>query len=597
MAKAAFSKKREVSPDVGKGKGQYVIPCYEFSGAVNKRMKRMLSTRPFKLEKSLANFLAMAPSRCYGATLLGFGLLSLILYYLGFYGAGHQSTPIISIILTVLAMPFMLTEKSLPVVFQENALTDYIFFEFFCMRRISKAEKQTKASFVAFLVFGFAFALAGYFLHLWQIVLTVGVLVFAYLAMSSPEFSFFTSFMIMPYSHYIPYSEIVLPCIVGLTFLSFLRKVLFGKRVLRIERYDIIIGIMMLFVLLSGIFIKGSASFTQSVQMIIMAMGYILASNVITNRRLAESAINSLIFSSTVPALISIVQIIALAIENKSVIFTKAQLNTVFVRTDGLAALLLVTVVMAISMYKHGSRSARWFYSIGLSANLLALLITGEVFAIIALLISLAAYYVLKSHRRAALTLTVLMLLPYILLVLPNRYLDALLSLSSSPLNSAAELMMLWKNGLIAFGNNLILGIGMGADSFAEEMAGFGIYGYPDSANLFIEIGLEAGLFALVCFALLLIVRVRHRRGYFLYVRSSQFSSIAGVSGACTLAMLSFGAMNYIWSDLSVFYTFWAVFGIGSATLRNAKQEHDDLVFYYDHTRAVDSSVIDVEIG
>lgn len=597
MAKAAFLKKRKASREGGKGKRQYVIPCYRFSGAVNKRMKRMLSTRPFKLERSFANFLSHAPARCYGAILLGFGLLSLILYYLGFYGEGHSSTPIISVALTVLAMPFMLTDKSLPVVFQKNALTDYIFFEFFCMRRTSKSEKQTKASFIIFLAFGFALALVGYFFPLWQIILTMGVLLFAYLALSSPEFSFFTSFMIMPYSNYIPYSEIVLPCVVGLTFLSFLRKVLFGKRVLKIEKYDIIIGIMMLFVLISGIFVKGMASFAQSVQMIVMAMGYILASNVITNRRLAESAINSLILSSTVPALISIVQIVVMVIEKKSAIFTKAELNTVFVRTDGLAVFLLISVVLAFSMSKHGSGSARWFYGVGLSANLLALLITGEVFALIALLISLAAYYVLKTHRRGGFSLAVLMLLPYGLLLLPGRYLDALLSLSSSPLNTAAELMALWRSSAVAFGNNLILGIGMGADSFAEEMTSFGIYGYPDSGNLFIEIGLEAGLFALVCFLLLLIVRVRHRRGYFLYVRSSEFSSIARVSGACMIAMLSFGAMNYIWSDLSVFYTFWAVFGIGGATLRNAKQEHDDLVFYYDHTRAVDSSVIDVEIG
>ncbi len=597
MAKASFFKRDRASREEGKVKGRYSVPCYELSGAVNKRMKRILSAFPFKLEKNLANFLSHAPSRCYGALILGFGLLSLILYYLGFYGASHKSTPIIAIAATVLAMPFLLTDKSLPLVFQENSITDYIFFEFFCMRRVSKGEKQAKSPFVIFLVFGFLLALLGLLVPLWQIVSVAGLLVFAYLSFSSPEFAFFISFMIMPYSNYIPYSEIALPCIVGLTFLSFVRKVMFGKRVLRIERYDIIIGVMLLFILISGIFAGGSESFAKSVQMIVMAMGYILASNVITNRRLAESAINSLIFSSTVPALISIAQIIAMVIESKSVVFTKSELNTVFVRTDGLAVFLLAAVVMAFAMSGHGGRAARRFYGVGLAVNLLALLITGEVFAIIALLISLATYRVLKSHRRVGLTLAVLMLLPYGLLLLPNSYLDALLSLSSSPLNTAAELMALWKSSLIAFGNNLILGIGMGADSFAEEMAQFGIHGYPDSSNLFIEIGIEAGLFALACFVILLILRVRHRRGYYLYIRSSQFSSVYRAGGACMMAMLSFGAVNYIWSDLSVFYIFWTVFGIGSAALRNSKREHDDLVFYYDHTGALDSSAIDVEIG
>jgi hypothetical protein len=79
MAKAAFFKKNRESREEGRGKGRYVLPCYEFSGAVNKRMKRILSTRPFQLERNFVNFLSFAPSRCYGAAILGFGLLSLIL--------------------------------------------------------------------------------------------------------------------------------------------------------------------------------------------------------------------------------------------------------------------------------------------------------------------------------------------------------------------------------------------------------------------------------------------------------------------------------------------------------------------------------------
>ena len=44
--------------------------------------------------------------------------------------------------------------------------------------------------------------------------------------------------------------------------------------------------------------------------------------------------------------------------------------------------------------------------------------------------------------------------------------------------------------------------------------------------------------------------------------------------------MLTLGATVYIWQDLSLYYLFWCVFGVGSATLRIAKQEYDDRAIY-----------------
>ena len=46
-----------------------------------------------------------------------------------------------------------------------------------------------------------------------------------------------------------------------LAVLSFIRKVVYGRRAFFIEQYDIIIGVMLLVILISGIFIKGDDSF------------------------------------------------------------------------------------------------------------------------------------------------------------------------------------------------------------------------------------------------------------------------------------------------------------------------------------------------
>ena len=83
----------------------------------------------------------------------------------------------------------------------------------------------------------------------------------------------------------------------------------------------------------------------------------------------------------------------------------------------------------------------------------------------------------------------------------------------------------------------------------------------------------------------------------YLYVRNSQIEIISNLSGACLVGLLAFGMVNYIWSDVSAYYLFWCIFGIGSASLRVAKRDYDDRVIYYEETSALDSSVIDIEIG
>ena len=98
----------------------------------------------------------------------------------------------------------------------------------------------------------------------------------------------------------LPHFDLILACAVVICAISFLRKVLYGKRAIYIEQYDIVIGIMLLFVLISGVFVKGIESFSGSVRMIIFALGYILAGSIITNRRLADRTVISVIMSGVI---------------------------------------------------------------------------------------------------------------------------------------------------------------------------------------------------------------------------------------------------------------------------------------------------------
>lgn len=581
--------------EINEAKSKRQFFSREFSGSVTQRLKRILSSRFFRFTRAASDLLAHISTRVYGTALLCFGLLGALLHFLGFGADESIANPIIGLLCALLAIPFMLADKPLPIFLQDFKPTDYIFFEFFCMKRHTVMESERRFPISVAIIIGCVPALLSAIIPLWQIALIIGILICVYISMESPEFIYFASLFTLPYLRYIPYYDLVLSVAVVLAVFSFAVKVFHGKRVLYIEQYDIFLGAMLAFILISGIFVKGVESFSGSVRMIVLAMGYLLASNIITNRRLAELSANSVIISGSIASGISIVQLLIVSIGSSDGISIET-LSKILSRGDGVAAFLMIAVIFSVGMIGQSGKRARVRYILAGALCILALIISGEMFALSSLLLGIAAYAVMKSNKLPALFIPLLLFVSVLFLLLPSSVLDFIFAYSPSVV-SAEELFRLWNSSMTAFARNMLVGIGIGKESFALELATLGIFGHTDSSNLFIELGLEAGMFALICLLFMIVTRLRHRSIQYLYVKNSQIGLMSHLSGVCLFSLLAFGMVNYIWSDSSAYYLFWCIFGIGSATLRVAKKDHDDKVVYYEESSAFDSSVIDVEIG
>jgi hypothetical protein len=185
-----------------------------------------------------------------------------------------------------------------------------------------------------------------------------------------------------------------------------------------------------------------------------------------------------------------------------------------------------------------------------------------------------------------------LLIAPYALLFIPEEFILSL------PFTVYPEKVhTLFSSSLKAFLGNAFTGIGIGEGSFVAEMDKYGVSGFTDSSNLFLELGLEAGALSLIFFVYLLVIRLRHRTVYFGYITRSSVAKQSPYICAALLCLVSVGAYNYLWEYMPSFYLFFCVFGIESASLRIAKRENDDRVLYYEDTRTPDRSQIDIEIG
>ena len=571
------------------------FPSVRFSGAMTDSKMRFLSTRAVKLCKAVARLVSHVSTRAYGVSTVSFGVLSLIFYFLKLSSDMSVVTPILSAVIALVAIPFLLADQTLPLFLQDFKITDYVFFEFFCIKRANKLDTVTKFPLTLSALLGAAAALFGLICPVWLVAVAFFAAIFVCVTLLSPEFAFFASILLLPYMGFIPYSTVMLSAIILLATFSFLRKSFFGKRVFYIDVYDLIIGLFMLTILVSGIFIKGIYSFTGALEMIFMGLGYTMANNVVTNRRLADRAANSIVISSIIPSVASIVMLVRALILGTGTELIDVGIFWIFSDGECAAVFMIVSLMFSVTLMLQSHRVKKLFYAIAVVIQSAALILTGEAFAVLAVALGVIAYHFITNARRGSVAAgALLVLLPYAVLLLPDSMLDSIFSVIPS-LGGAEELFRVWGESLSVFVGNIVFGIGMGAESFVLEMAGKGITGI-NSSNLFIEIGLEAGIFALMLFVSLLVVRTFHIAGYRSYVKLSDVSVFSPLCSACVLSMVAYGAVSYIFADIYACYIFWCVLGIGSAALRVAKRETDDRNHYYEDTRASDSSAIDVEI-
>ena len=570
-----------------------------YSGSITQARRKSFFSRTVAWGDRFSRLVSYTSSKAYGALLLTFGLFTFVLYFLGDYLGFSESDElvplIVGIVSSLVAIPFVLTDKPLTLLISDNEVTDFIIYEFLCIKRVHGTENEAGVPVWLMATVGSLLGIVGFFVPIWIVLLAVGAVIFVYLTFLSPEFSFFTSLMALPYISLVPYSSWVFAGVIALTLLSLVRKGVCGKRVLFFEQYDVLLSAMLLFILVSGIFVKGIESFTSSLVMIAMALGYFLASNLLSNRRLADGAMNAIVISSLPAAGVAIYQLIQEILSGSAETLVGRGISSTFGSTGAYAVFLIVAILFAAALAKQSSGVPRVAYYALIAVNISALVMTGEVFALFALVFSIVAYYALKAGRFAPAILIILSLIPYLILAVPEAIADRVLAIVPE-MGTLAELKETWLASLTAFAENAYTGIGIGAESFLSEMADYGIFGAVNSGNIFIELGLEAGAGALFALVIILFVRMRHRAIYYSHTRHTSVGAVLPFSGVCLFALIFLGSTEYIWADNPSFYLFWCVFGIGSAALRISKRQLDDRVLYYEDTRDVDYSAIDIEI-
>lgn len=573
---------------------------HAFSGNITAKKKRILSSAVVKFFSRIVKMISFTSTRGFGGLFLSHGLLTLIYAIADVYFDGFQASAVFPLVfgalLTILAVPLLVVDKPLSIALQEFAPTNYLFFEFLSIKRMHKQSADRGIPPLLMAIFGIAFSACGMFFDFVAVFTLIVAAVAIYLSFVSPEFAFFSTIIFLPVFPLLDSGKVMLACMICAAFLSFARKIIFGKRVYSAEQYDMVIALFMAIILIVGIFVRGLESFESSLWMLVLSFGYPLASNLLANRRVAELAIGAMVGSSLFPTVYTIYEVTVKLANGGFSALTDYSAKATFNTSGAYAAFLLVAIFASayfVLIAKRRFVKAR--YVVVILIDVAMLLLTRRVDAIFALVAGFIAYKIVRGGRKFAPIAALAILIPLLPLLLPVDLYNAIFA-DFGMGYTKLEIIELWRTSFNMLKDKLLVGVGIGADSFSSVIAEYGQQAAENSSSLLLEIACEAGVLAVAIFLILLSIRLRHRSIYREYIAESHVTRLACISTATVVMLVAFGMTEYIWADQMIYYLFWCIFGIGSATLRIAKREHDDRVMYYGDLTTVDSSVIDVKV-
>ncbi len=587
----------------------HTFTSLNISGKSTRITKRLQKSRPAMALQSLSRYLAYTSARVIGALMLSLGLTVLLTHLVAHYfstlNENYLAEIVIGSVISFLAIPLLIAQGSVSIVLQENPISDAVFFDFLCIRRRHDTTLEYKMPLPITITIGILVGLLAFFIGCEIVIFAILGLLFLALSLASPEFSLIITLLLLPYLGLTGHSSIMLAFLVGITLIAFIRKVCLGKRVLHFEQYDALIIFFDIFVIISGALSGGESSLYTSLLIVILSFGYILTSNLLTNVRLCECAMNAIIYSSVPAGIYAIVQyLLGFGTDNyldpSFVGVLGGRVSSTFTNPNIYAVFLIVALIFSFgAIFKAKTTFTKIFCIFATTVNLFAMIFTWTRGAWLAILIAAVALGLLYIKRAPGTLLTVAAVIPYLIYLIPHTVLDRFLSIFNSADTSVAYRFSIWRASVKMLSENFFTGVGMGTEAFMDSFLKYAEDGVsaPHSHNLFLELAAEGGIFMLLVFLAILFVRAKHVSEYRHYISHSTLKNPIATTVTATVGLIVFGMTDYIFYDMRMAFLFFILFGISSASLRLAKKENDDRLSYFGLDGDISASGIDVPIG
>ncbi len=412
------------------------------------------------------------------------------------------------------------------------------------------------------------------------------ILLFLFLAvilvMNSPESAIILVFLLLPFL-----TTMQLVCVMCLTYVAFLLKLLCGRRVFRLHLVDYAAIVFMAFVFFGGIFSVDGSSFEKMCVFLCFMMAYFVVKNTLGSPVLVRRCIAALITSSVIVSLYGLYQnffgtISAKWLDKEVFSDIRGRVVSSFDNPNVLGEYIILIFPLILAMMVTTKRkNAKFAYLVAAGLNCACLVFTWSRGAWLGFILSLLIFFAVSTKRSLTVGILSLPLMAVALYFaagtsIVNRFTNLSDSSSSYRFN-------IWRGVLHMLDDIGLHGIGIGEGAFRSIYPAYslsGIEAAPHSHNLFLQIVVEMGIFALIAFGILLFFYTQCSLSFCKNANSPSNKIICLGFFAGITAFLIQGMTDYVWYNYRIFLLFWMLLGLTLAHIRTASDTEEESAPY-----------------
>ncbi|MBE6688807.1 MAG: hypothetical protein E7588_05965 [Ruminococcaceae bacterium] len=558
------------------------IKTVEMKQAFSRKMEQSIIRGMFR---QLKEKLLTARLRTYGSFLFSYGLICIGINALKifiFHTAIDIFTQIIPLICVLIGAVWALSKKPVGQALYESIFIGGIMRSFIGVRRdeVCFDTVNDRGITLGFLL-GAVLGLMSFIVPPIMIFGAVIALLMLYLMGTKPEFGIvFIAFSL-------PFMPTMAMC--GLTIfctMAFILKVARGKRTFRFEAIDMAVLVFMVFIFFGGtVSVDFSTSVKSAAVFLALMLNYFLVANLIRNRTLTVRILQSFSLSMLVTALIGLYQKFFMAANttwHDTTMFGDigTRIYSTFQNPNVYGEYLVMAIPLSLALlFTQKTYKERFMTFVITACALMALVYTQSRGAWLAFLISIAIYLLIKTSKMLVVYLLGIFSIPILPFVLPQSIVSRFMSIGNLGDSSTSYRVSIWRAAVKMIEDFFTGGIGIGTTAFSKVYPSYslaGIEAAPHSHQLFFQIAIEMGFFALIAFFAVIFILIRKNSHTLMeYGKKSGYTLISSAALCGIIGMMIQGLTDYVWYNYRVFGMFWIVMGLCVSALRCAENEKD----------------------
>lgn len=542
-----------------------------------------------KLNKLCSSFLTV-PLRSFGVFFVSFGTYTTLIFFLKWIAPNFESAEmsfgLIGVFSCILGFPMMLSRKSIAGSILESKIANFLLIRMFGFRREALETKPHPSRSVSNVIFlsGMVLGLLTFFVHPLYMILGLASVIGVAMLFSTPEFGILLAIFLLPFLYVTSSPSIFLGLLIFTTAISYVIKIVRGKRLFKMEIIDITILAFGALILCSGITTAGGISGYNEVLMSgVLIFGYFLTVNLMRTQQWLKRCTLCIVFSGTLTAILGIFQYLMndfgsgawLDLSYFSDI--RGRVDAMFENPNVLATYLVIVFPFALAlMARSRSLKERILYVFSVFSIVLCTVLTWSRGAWIGLILGFLLFAMMHSKKTLRYLFLASFFVPFLSFLIPASVSKRFMSIGNLADSSSLYRVYTWKGSCRVASEHFWGGIGYGTSAYREiypQYAYAGIEAAEHSHNLGLQVLIGLGIGGLLLLGISMLLFFQMNLEHLKQSENKNDRSMIIASVAAIAAILVMGCFDFVWYNHRVFFMFWFVVGLSGAYIRLGKDE------------------------